>query len=377
MYDAIVVGARCAGSPTAMLLARQGHKVLLVDRSSFPSDIMSTHFVHVPGVIRLRNWGLLDQVWAAGTPAIEQVTVYVDGQPFTPPRPPESEGMPPAACPRRTVLDKILVDGAVEAGAELRENFSVRELVWDGDTVVGVRGRTKDGHDVEERGRIVIGADGLHSFVARQVKPQEYDTVPSLTFAYYAYYTGIDLEGAEMHPMGEGEGGVLVFPTNDGTAVVAAGGPVDGFFDFRKDIEGNFYKLLARTTNLGERIDPAKRVERFMGTNDQPNYFRKPYGPGWALVGDAGYHRDFITGLGINDAFRDAELLAHAIDEGFSGSRPLDDAMAAYEQRRNEIAKPSYDVTLQMARGEGDLNTFLQLGLSLQGNMPAAIGGPA
>ena len=373
MYDAIVVGARCAGSPTAMLLARRGLKVLLVDKSSFPSDIMSTHFIHVPGVIRLRNWGLLDKVWAAGTPEITKVTVYVEGQPFAPPRPPEAEGFPSACCPRRTVLDKILVDAAVEAGAELRENFSVRELVWDGDRVAGIRGHAKDGGEVSEQARIVIGADGLHSLVAKQVQPPEYDTVPSLTFAYYAYWSGVaDLEGAELHPM-EGEGGVLVFPTNDGNACVAAGGPTAGFQEFRKDIEGNFDLLLARTTNLGERVGAGKRVERFVGTNDQPNYFRKPYGPGWALVGDAGYHRDFITGLGINDAFRDAELLAQAIDDGFSGAKPLEEALAAYEQRRNQIAKPSYDVTLSMARGEGDLNVFLQLGLAIQANLPAEV----
>jgi flavin-dependent dehydrogenase len=369
MYDVIVVGARCAGSPTAMLLARRGYRVLLLDRSAFPSDIMSTHFIHVPGVVRLRNWGLLEKVWAAGTPPIENVTVYLEGQPLSPPRLPGSETLPPACCPRRTVLDKILVDAAVEAGAELREQFSVRELVWDDGQIVGVRGATKSGGVVEERARLVVGADGLHSLVARQVKPQEYDAVPSLTFAYYAYWSGVEIEGAELHPLDDG--GVLVFPTNDGNTCVATGGPIDGFFDFRRDIEGNFFKMLGRTANLAERIGAGKRVERFMGTNDQPNYFRRPYGPGWALVGDAGYHRDFITGLGINDAFRDAELLSEAIDGGFSGGRPLDEAMAAYERRRDELAKPMYDVTLSMARGEGDLNIFLQLGLAIQANLPS------
>jgi len=368
MYDAIVVGARCAGSPTAMLLARKGYSVLLVDKSSFPSDIMSTHYIHLPGVARLRNWGLLDRVWAAGTPRIERVTVYFEGTPFVPPR---LDSELSACCPRRTVLDKLLVDAAVEAGAELREDFSVRELVFDGDAVAGVRGATKGGAQIEERARIVIGADGLHSFVARQVKPPEYDTVPSLTFAYYAYYSGIELDGAELRPLDDG--GILVFPTNFGLTCVAAGGPIEGFHDFRADIEGNFSRLLDRAPDLAVKVRAGKREERFMGTNDQPNYFRRPYGPGWALVGDAGYHRDFITGLGITDAFRDAELLAEAIDAGFTGRRALDEAMAGYEATRNRFAKPLYEVTLSMARGDAGPQVFLQFGGAMQAMMPAPV----
>jgi len=365
MYDAIVVGARCAGSPTAMLLARKGYHVLLVDKSTFPSDIMSTHYIHLPGVARLRNWGLLDQVWAAGTPTIEKVTVYLDGMPFVPPR---LDAEMVACCPRRTVLDKILVDAAVGAGAELREDFSVRDLVFDGETVVGVRGAARGGSEIEERARMVIGADGLHSFVARQVKPLEYDTVPSLTFAYYAYFSGVQMDGAELRP--QDDGGILVFPTNFGLTCVAAGGPTEGFQSFRTDIEGNFFKFLDKAPDLAQRVRAGKREERFIGTNDQPNYFRRPYGPGWALVGDAGYHRDFITGLGITDAFRDAELLSDAIDAGFSGRRPLDEAMAHYEATRNRFAKPLYDATLSMARGEAGPEAFIQLGAGVMAMMP-------
>jgi flavin-dependent dehydrogenase len=368
MYDAIVVGARCAGSPTAMLLARRGYSVLLVDRSSFPSDIMSTHYIHLPGVARLKNWGLLDRVWAAGTPAIEKVTVYFDGNAFVPPRFDESLS---ACCPRRTVLDKLLVDAAVDAGAELREDFSVRELVFDGDAVAGVRGVAKGGGMVEERARIVIGADGLHSLVARQVKPPEYDAVPSLTFAYYAYFSGIEMDGAELRP--QDDGGILVFPTNFGLTCVAAGGPIDGFHDFRADIEGNFFRFLDKAPDLAPKVRAGKREERFLGTNDQPNYFRRPYGPGWALVGDAGYHRDFITGLGITDAFRDAELLAEAVDAGFSGHQPLHDAMATYESTRNRFAKPLYDATISMARGEAGPEAFMQLGAGVAAMMPAPV----
>jgi 2-polyprenyl-6-methoxyphenol hydroxylase-like FAD-dependent oxidoreductase len=368
MYDVIVVGARVAGAPTAMLLARRGYQVLLVDRDAFPSDTMSTHYIHFPGIARLRKWGLLDRLWDAGTPKIEKVTVYLGDQAFSPP----ALSPDPTAAPRRFVLDKLLVDAAVESGVELRQNFSVRELVFDGDTVAGLRGKAKDAADlVEERARLVVGADGLHSLVARAVKPPEYDTVPSLTFAYYSYFSGVEAEGAELHPLDDG--GILLFPTNGGMVCVAAGGPIEGFHAFREDIEGNFYNLVDRAGELGARVRAGKREERFVGTNDQPNYFRRPYGPGWALVGDAGYHRDFITGFGINDAFRDAELLADATDAWLAGRQPFDDAMAAYEATRNRLAKPLYDVTVAMASGGADPTQFLQIGPGLLAQMPEPV----
>jgi flavin-dependent dehydrogenase len=368
MYDAIVVGARCGGSPTAMLLARRGFKVLLLDRDAFPSDTMSTHFMHIPAIARMRKWGLLQKLWDAGTPPIERFTVYLGDQSFSPPRLTED----PTACPRRYVLDKLLVDAAVAAGAELREQFSVRDLIFEGGAVAGVRGVAKgSGREVEERARLVVGADGLHSIVARRVQPVEYDAVPSLTFAYYSYFSGVAVDGAVLHPLDDG--GILMFPTNNDMMCVAAGGPIEGFHAFREDIEGNFYRFVDRAGELGPLVRAGKREERFMGTNDQPNYFRRPYGPGWALVGDAGYHRDFITGFGINDAFRDAELLSEAAASWLEGRSAFDDAMSAYEATRNRLAKPLYDVTLAMARGNADPALFLQIGPGLLAQMPEAV----
>ncbi|MEX1255419.1 MAG: NAD(P)/FAD-dependent oxidoreductase [Dehalococcoidia bacterium] len=371
MYDAIVVGSRCAGSPTAMLLARKGYKVLLVDKASFPSDIMSTHYVHIPGVARLQNWGLLDKVHASNCPPITSITLHMNGLPFTPPPPPVPEGAeaPPAYCPRRTVLDKILVDAAVEAGAELREGFAVRELVRDGDAVAGITGGAVGSSSlVEERAKFVIGADGMHSVVAREVQAPEYNTKPSLSFGYYAYWSNAP-GGAEIHFTDDG--GALCFPTNDGLTCVAVGGPTDMFPEFRKDIEANYMKIVGKIPLVAKRLGNAKREERFVGTNDQPNFFRKPYGPGWALVGDAGYHRDFITGLGISDAFRDAEYLTDALDEGFSGKRPLDEALRDYEQRRNKIAEPLYDLTIQLVSGDPPQpEQFLAFGAAMAAMMP-------
>jgi flavin-dependent dehydrogenase len=374
MYDAIVVGARVAGAPTAMLLAQKGYKVLLLDRDEFPSDIMSTHFIHLPGIVRLENWGLLGRLTETGCPPIAKSTVHFGDAYFSPPRLSDMiPGLPEATfCPRRVILDKILVDAAIESGAEFRPKVSVQELIWDDDKVVGVRGQS-DGARVEERTKLVIGADGLHSRVAREVKPAEYNVLPSLTFAYYTYWSGLEMEGINFFFFEDL--GILAFPTHWGQVCLGVGGPRETFHEFRKDVAGNYMKLIDRVPALSAQVRAGKQEQRYMGTADQPNYFRKPYGPGWALVGDAGYHRDFITGLGINDAFRDAELVAKAADEGLSGTRSMEDAMAAYEEKRNDLAMPLYDFTTRMASGEiTDMQEFMAFGPAIARNLPAPLG---
>jgi flavin-dependent dehydrogenase len=297
------------------------------------------------------------------------VTLHFENAEFRPPQPATNGGQPVNAfCPRRYVLDKLLIDAAVDAGAEMREDFAVKELTFDGDRVTGIRGDARKGTTVAEQARIVIGADGMHSTVARAVKPEEYNTKPSLSFGYYAYWSGVPMEGAELYMFPTG--GILAFPTHNDQACIAVGGPIEGFQEFRKDIEANYHKVIDTAPGLAERVRKAKQEEHFIGTADQPNFFRKPFGPGWALVGDAGYHRDFVTGLGITDAFRDAELLTKAIDEGFSGQRPLEDALSAYEQRRNEIATPLFEVTCELASGQApDPSRFLAFGAAMQSMM--------
>jgi len=370
MYDAIVVGARCAGSPTAMLLARKGYRVLLVDKSTFPSDIMSTHYIHLPGVARLSRWGLYDKVMATGCPPLKSITLHFGDLVLQPPPPTLPADLPlnPIA-PRRTALDNILVEGAVEAGAELRDGFSVQELIFDGDRVTGIRGRS-NGDTFEESAKIVIGADGMHSRVAKSVNAPEYNTRETLSFAYYTYWTNVENTGAHIYMFEDLQRGMLIFPTNDGKTCIAAGGTIDQFHDFRSDIEGNYLQLVDRIPGLRAQIDRGER-EKFIGTADQPNFFRRPYGDGWALVGDAGYHRDFFTGLGITEAFRDAEYLSEAIDAGFAGREPLHDALAEYERKRNDIAEPLYEVTLQMASGETiDPEAFIRFGAAMARMVP-------
>ena len=171
-YDAIIVGARCAGSPTAALLAGNGYRVLVVDRATFPSDTVSTHVLQPLGVAALARWGLLDRLVASGCPPIHTYTY--DFGPFTLSGAPGTKDAPVAYCPRRTVLDKLLVDAAAEAGAEVREGFTVEAVVIEDGRVVGIKGRSKDGATVTERARVVVGADGRHSMVAAAVRPEQY-----------------------------------------------------------------------------------------------------------------------------------------------------------------------------------------------------------
>ena len=366
-FDAIVVGARCAGSPTAMLLARKGYKVLVLDKATFPSDTISTHLIHPPGVAALKRWGLLDSVLATGCPPID--TYAFDLDPVTITGPPGTADTPVSYSPRRTVLDKLLLDAASEAGAEIREGFTVEELVFDDGCVVGVRGHGRGGRTVTEYAQVTVGADGRHSFVAKTVCPEQYHEKPQLLVAYYAYYSGLPMNGryeTSLRP----ERGFAAWATNDDLTLVIAGWPFAEFEANRKDIEGNFLRMLEVKPSFAERVRAAKREERFAGAAVS-NYFRKPYGPGWALVGDAGYNKDFITAHGIQDAFRDAELCAAALDETFSGVRAFDVAMGGYQSTRDAQVLPMYELTCQLATLEPLPAEMQQLLGAMDGNQEA------
>jgi glycine/D-amino acid oxidase-like deaminating enzyme len=165
-YDVIIVGARVAGAATAMLLARRGVKVLLIDRARFPSDTVSSHQVQVPGVARLHRWGLLGQLDAAGTPPTRAVR-FDTGDVTLRGHFPACEGIDTLYSPRRTVLDTVLIDAARAAGADVREQFRAEELLWSDGRVTGIRGSHRSGAAVTETARLVVGADGKHSLVAR------------------------------------------------------------------------------------------------------------------------------------------------------------------------------------------------------------------
>jgi flavin-dependent dehydrogenase len=344
-FDAIVVGARCAGSPTAMLLARRGYRVLLVDRATFPSDTLSTNVIHAPGVAALRRWGLLDQVLASGCPPFESYSF--DFGPFTitgTPRPVDGSSL--AIAPRRTVLDKILVDAAARAGADVRERFRVDELVFEDGRVAGIRGRDGDGQPVVARARVVIGADGRNSPIAKAVKAKAYNEKPRLQWSYYSYWSGLPVNGMETVIRADRGWGAM--PTNDGLTLLVIGWPIAEAAAYKADIEANYLATLELAPEFAARVRGATREERFAG-GAVPNFFRTPFGPGWALVGDAGYNKDPITAQGISDAFRDAELCASALDENFADGRPFSEAMAGYQATRDARAFAIYEFTTQMA----------------------------
>ncbi len=367
MHDAIVVGSRCAGSPTAMLLARHGHRVLLVDRAVLPRDTLSTHFIHPPGIARLARWGLLDRVVASSCPPVSRTTLAVGDLTLTG-SPTAIDGIAAAYAPRRTVLDRILLDGAIAAGVEVREGFAVQELLTEGDRVVGIRGGDGSGPPASERCRVVVGADGLHSLVARTVRPHIHDATPPLTCAYYAYWSGVPAGGLELH---HGDRRLCItFPTNDGLTVVYVAWPHREFHRVRADLERSYLAALAQLPRLAERLLAGRREDRIRGTADLPNLFRRPHGPGWALAGDAGHHKDPNTAYGIMDAFRDAELLAEALDCGFSGRGDLTEALTDYERRRDGLAMPGYDLTCRLAALEPPPADTRQLFAALQGDQP-------
>jgi flavin-dependent dehydrogenase len=360
MYDVIVVGARCAGSPVAMLLARAGHRVLLVDRAGFPSDTLSTHYIHQSGVSRLKRWGLLDRVAAAGAAAIRRYKLDV-GQFALCGTPPPLDGVSDGYSLRRIVLDQILVEAAAEAGAEVRERFPVQEVIQEHGRVAGIRSNR-----VTEHARVVVGADGLGSVVARSVRAPVYNDHGTWSCAYYTYWAGVELDGVELYPR-PGRA-IIATPTNGGQVLTALNWPGSEFHKVRADVERHFTEALELAPSLAQRIRTATRTDRFRGTSRLPNFYRRPYGDGWALVGDAGYHKDPILALGISDAFRDSELLARALDDGLSGRVALDRALAGYEQRRNELSGPGFQSTLEFARLEPPPAHMQQLFLALRDN---------
>ncbi|MBI5949841.1 MAG: NAD(P)/FAD-dependent oxidoreductase [Chloroflexi bacterium] len=347
MYDAIVVGARCAGSPTAMLLARKGYRVLLVDRATFPSDTMSTHALRAQGTKKLKDWGLLDRVANSGCPPIRQAHFDIGVAQMTVPMPP-FEDIDATYCPRRTVLDKILVDAAVEAGAELREAFTFDDLTWKDGRATGIVGHARGGEKVTEEARIVIGADGLHSQVAKAAGAPIVKQADHATCGYYGYFSGVPCEGFEFY-FREGCY-ILVFPTHDGQVCIAMERPQGEFKAFREDVEGNFMRTLELAPGLHARMANAKREEKLIGIGELPNQFRQTFGPGWALIGDASYHRDAILGSGITDAWYEADYLAEAVDAGLSGAQPMEAALARYEQRRDEFVAGTWAATLKLVQ---------------------------
>lgn len=361
-YDAVVVGARCAGAATAMLLARRGLRVLAIDRQPYGADTLSTHALMRAGVLQLHRWGLLERLAEAGTPAIRWTSFHYGDEEITVPIKPR-DGVDALYAPRRTVLDALLVDAARASGAEVVHQVRVVDLLR------GAGGRVRgvvverDGKVVEIEAGIVIGADGLRSTVARLAGAEIEHSGRHATGVVYGYWTGLEL--AHTHWYYRERVGVGAIPTNDGATCIFAGTSGDRFrSEIRGDVAGGHLRLLQEgAPALAAKLTARRQLGRHFAFTGATGFLRRSWGPGWALVGDAAYFKDPITAHGMTDALRDAELLARAVQEG------SETALASYQDRRDELARTLHDISDRIASFEWTLDEIQVLHLALSREM--------
>jgi flavin-dependent dehydrogenase len=266
------------------------------------------------------------------------------------------------------VLDALLVEAAVESGADLIDGFAADEVLWSEGRVVGVKGHRRGSVKSSVSARIVVGADGLHSTVARAVGARTYRQGPALTGVYYSYWSGLTGLGASFHARPGRL--ILVWPTNDDLTCIYVAWPHEEFRQVRKNGEHHFHAALALVPGLQDAVASGQREQRFVGTDDLPTLYRTSAGSGWALAGDAGHHKDPSTGMGMSDAFLAADLLAEAIHDGLVGHRPMDDAVADYQHRRHVLTANGFELSLSTAR-------LAPLSTALEAFYRAAEGQPA
>lgn len=346
-YDAVIVGARCAGAATAMLLARAGLRVLAIDRAEYGSDTLSTHTLMKGAVLSLDRWGLLPAVRAAGTPAVMATTFHYGDEQITVPARTEADAL---YAPRRTVLDRILVDAARDAGAEIRFGCTMETLTTDGGgRVTGLIYIGPDGQRIAVHARIVVGADGASSRVAEQVSAKTRVRGEAGGATLMCYVPGMAGRGFHWHYRNGLMAGII--PTNDDQACVFVGGRHERFrgAPLAETFQTRLREAAPSLAAAMRRTEPAGRLRFFAG---RCGYLRTAQGAGWALVGDAGYFKDPCTAHGITDAFRDAELLARAV----IADHPA--ALAAYETQRDSLSLPLFEITERIARFDWSLGAL-------------------
>ncbi len=347
-FDVVVVGARCAGSPLATLLAREGLSVALVDRAEFPSDTPSTHLFQNEGAKVLERLGVLDKVLASGAPWIERNDVRISHLRHADPIPRRPDDPGTWLCVRRPVLDTVLVEAAREAGAQVLTSTRVAGVVERDGRVCGVRVSGEGGERLLAAG-LVVGADGRGSAVARSAGARSYNLIPGQRFGVWAYY-----EGATWSPPATlffhrwDDQLVIGCPADSGLFLVAAIPPLERLPSFRSDPDGFFDAQLAACEPVAATVVGGRRVGKLQTMLRWTGYFRESAGPGWALVGDAGHFKDPTPGQGISDALRQAERLASAVVAGLGGPASLDEATAAWWRWRDDDAA-------EMAWFAGDL----------------------
>jgi 2-polyprenyl-6-methoxyphenol hydroxylase-like FAD-dependent oxidoreductase len=359
-YDAIVVGARAAGAATAMLLGRAGRRVLLVDRSEYGADTLSTHALLRSGVLQLHRWGLLDDVRRAGTPPVTATRFHYGDDVIDVAIRPDN-GVDALYAPRRTVLDPILVDAARDAGVEVTYKVRVTDVVRDSDGHVhGIRAQTLHGDDAIATAPIVIGADGIHSTIARLVGAQTVHETTTASAFIYGYFDGFQPGAYDWYFRPGVSAGVI--PTNDGLANVFVGLPPARFSAEARggDVDAAFRAVLREAApDVADRLAGRAPVARHRSFPGQVGHLRRAHGPGWALVGDAGSYKDPLTAHGITAALRDAELLVRSLVT-------TSDAVQ-FETTRDAFAAPLLDVTASLSAYDWDLPEVMNLHNQLKG----------
>jgi flavin-dependent dehydrogenase len=367
-YDVVVVGARCAGAATSLLLARRGLRVLVLERGRRGADTLSTHALMRGGAALLRRWGVLDRITAAGTPAVRQTRFHYPGETATVSIRPAA-GVDALYAPRRTLLDAVLADAATDAGAEIRYGVTVTGLVRDGDgRVSGVRGRDRSGAEVRVDAWLTVGADGVRSLVARQVGARTERVGANSGAVVYGYWSGLDATGYEWFYRPGAAAGFI--PTNDGEVCVFAGTSAERFTrEVAGDLRAGYDRLLGQVAGTArDRLDAAQPPRRLRAFPGRPSHLRQAWGPGWALVGDAGYFLDPLSTHGMTDALRDAQLLAEAVGAVQCGA-PEATALAQYQARRDRLSGPTFTAVDRIAGYRWDTPTIRRLLLELSSAM--------
>lgn len=349
-YDVIVIGGRCAGASTAMLLARAGLRVLVVEAARRGTDTLSTHALMRGGVLQLHRWGLLDAVVASGAPAVRATQFsYGDEVETIDIRP--GDGISALRAPRRTVLDALLLDAAAAAGAEIRSPARVTRLLSRDGRVCGVDGVNRGNRNAfRATATLVVGADGRDSLVARTVNAEFRRRGTASGAIIYGYFPGLARDRYHwVYRPGITAG---VVPTNDGLACVWVGIPAARFEASRPE---DFRVLLAQAAPEVAHSIAAAPLGRLRGYPGAPGYLRASGGPGWALVGDAAYYKDPITAHGITDALRDAELLARAVLAAPHGGQAQLDTLHDYQHTRDRLSEQLFNITERIAGYRWDL----------------------
>ena len=344
-FDAVIIGARCAGSAAAIALGRAGRRVLMIDRVSFPSDTLSTHVNFPSAVAEVQALGALDRVLECDPPKCHQGMVEADGARVLADWEPV-DGIDYGICVPRTHFDYALVRTAVEdCGVELREKTSLVELVWEGERVVGALLRGPDG-EYQVRSKLLVGADGRRSSVARMVGSEVPYRGSNNNRACAFFYMDDPKVGTEWRDrliqLRSGPTHALIFPCPDDQVLCLFMGPREDVPRFRADPEAMWQEMLLENPAVAERLGGATNISKLRSSIDNPAFFRSSSGPGWILAGDAGHFKDPIIGQGMRDAMRFGRLWGEAAAPVIDDREALDRAMQAVEARRDRECLATY-----------------------------------